>query len=190
MALKRATIAASESLVDQLESEAKDRGYTIYSLTNTALEAMLELVKDNYPPDTLKALVRFYKISQTLRIVPVTDWFIEKVTEELYKSNKDKLKEICEQTGEQLAVFLQGQAPTIEDLLELWDDVKAVLPINNVSLRNKDDEIIITITGSGFSHEATECSAWIASKIFESYGLKIVNVTGKQGGIILIKAKA
>lgn len=186
----RSTLAAEEAIVDQLEAEAKKRGYTIYSLTNIALQALLELLKEGYSPDLLISLIKFYKLSQTLRTIPVTDWFIEKLVEEVHRSSKDKLKEICERTGEQLATFLQGYAPTIEDLINLWKEIKNALPINDISVRNKDDEFLITITGSGFGLEATECSAWIASKIFESYGLKIESVVAKQGGIVLIKAKA
>ncbi|MGC9105309.1 MAG: hypothetical protein ACP5HQ_02640 [Thermoprotei archaeon] len=183
----RATLAASEELVDSLDSEAKKRGLTLYSLTNTSLASMIHILRMGKPPETLQALVKFAELSEALRLVPVTDWFIENLISELYKTNKEKMVEICEKTGEQLATFLTGYAPTLEELMNTFSLVKLILPLKSVYMKNVDDTVVITIVGSGFNLESTECSARIAAKVFQAYGLKVQEIKYNTGGVILLK---
>jgi hypothetical protein len=185
--MARVTLAASEELVDELDSEAKRRGITLYSLTNTSLASMVQLLKLGKPPETLTALVKYIELTEALRLIPVTDWFIENLISELYKANKEKLFELCEKTGDQLATFLTGYAPTLEELMKTFDTVKHILPLKSLYIKESDGGFIITILGSGFNLESTECSAIIAKKVFQSYGLRINEVKPNAGGVIVLK---
>lgn len=188
--MPRVNIAADSEILDELEQEAKRKGYTLYAITNLALKAVTEILKEGGDSETLMNLVEYYKIIKDLEIIPVTVWYLENLIKMAYESDQKKATEICEATGIQIASYLKTKASTFSELLEIYDKIKEVLPIKDVSIRQNGESIDIRITGSGFGLESTTCASHIFRKILEEYGLNIISVTPSPGGIILVKAKA
>jgi len=188
--MPRVNIAAEADLIEQLESEAKKRGYTIYSLTNAALKALLKLLKEGEDANTLESLVDYYTISKALDIVPVTSWFLENLTKLAYEKDSKQYENMCEEVGEQIGSFLRSKASTLDELFDFYNAIKIVLPIRNVAIKNAGDVIEFRITGTGFSLISTLCAGKIFSKIAEAYDLSIQDVDVVPGGIVTIKAKA
>ncbi|MCH4815449.1 MAG: hypothetical protein QXY87_07025 [Saccharolobus sp.] len=188
--MPRVNIAAEADLIEQLESEAKKRGYTIYSLTNAALKALLKLLKEGEDANTLESLVDYYAISKALDIVPVTSWFLENLTKLAYEKDSKQYENMCEEVGEQIGSFLRSKASTLDELFDFYNAIKIILPIRNVAIKNAGDVIEFRITGTGFSLISTLCAGKIFSKIAEAYDLSIQDVDVVPGGIVTIKAKA
>ncbi|AKA72499.1 hypothetical protein SULI_00225 [Saccharolobus solfataricus] len=188
--MPRVNIAAEADLIEQLENEAKKRGYTIYSLTNAALKALLKLLKEGEDANTLESLVDYYTISKALDIVPVTSWFLENLTKLAYEKDNKQYENMCEEVGEQIGSFLRSKASTLDELFDFYNAIKIALPIRNVSIKNTGDMIEFRITGTGFSLISTLCAGKIFSKIAEEYDLSIQDVDVVPGGIVTIKAKA
>lgn len=188
--MPRVNIAAEADLIEQLENEAKKRGYTIYSLTNAALKALLKLLKEGENANTLESLVDYYTISKALDIVPVTSWFLENLTKLAYEKDNKQYENMCEEVGEQIGSFLRSKASTLDELFDFYNAIKIALPIRNVSIKNTGDMIEFRITGTGFSLISTLCAGKIFSKIAEAYDLSIQDVDVVPGGIVTIKAKA
>ncbi|AAK42397.1 hypothetical protein HFC64_06535 [Saccharolobus solfataricus] len=188
--MPRVNIAAEADLIEQLENEAKKRGYTIYSLTNAALKALLKLLKEGEDANTLESLVDYYTISKALDIVPVTSWFLENLTKLAYEKDNKQYENMCEEVGEQIGSFLRSKASTLDELFDFYNAIKIALPIRNVSIKNTGDMIEFRITGTGFSLISTLCAGKIFSKIAEAYDLSIQDVDVVPGGIVTIKAKA
>ncbi|ACP34198.1 conserved hypothetical protein [Sulfolobus islandicus Y.G.57.14] len=188
--MPRVNIAAEADLIEQLESEAKKRGYTIYSLTNAALKALLKLLKEGEDANTLESLVDYYTISKALDIVPVTSWFLENLTKLAYEKDSKQYENMCEEVGEQIGSFLRSKASTLDELFDFYNAIKIILPIRNVAIKNAGDVIEFRITGTGFSLISTLCAGKIFSKIAEAYDLSIQDVDVVPGGIVTIKAKA
>lgn len=188
--MPRVNIAADAELMKELEKEAKSRGYTIYSLTNISLKAMLELIRSGEDSTTLTSLVEFYKISKDLEIVPVTSWYIESLVKIAYEKDQKGLEEICEGAGQQISSYLKARASTLEELLEIYSNVKSVLPIKDINVKQAADSTLeVRVTGSGFSKEATFCTSRVLKKILEAYNFEIVDLTYSPGGIIFAKVK-
>ncbi|XDF45247.1 hypothetical protein AB1303_04345 [Saccharolobus solfataricus] len=188
--MPRVNIAAEADLIEQLQNEAKKRGYTIYSLTNAALKALLKLLKEGEDANTLESLVDYYTISKALDIVPVTSWFLENLTKLAYEKDNKQYENMCEEVGEQIGSFLRSKASTLDELFDFYNAIKIALPIRNVSIKNTGDMIEFRITGTGFSLISTLCAGKIFSKIAEAYDLSIQDVDVVPGGIVTIKAKA
>ncbi|WP_338603910.1 hypothetical protein V6M85_05290 [Sulfolobus tengchongensis] len=187
--MPRVNIAAEADLIEQLENEAKKRGYTIYSLTNTALKALLKLLKEGEDANTLESLVDYYLISKALDIVPVTTWFLENLTKLAYEKDSKQYENVCEEVGEQIGSFLRSKASTLDELFDFYNAIKIILPIRNVVAKNTGDLIEFRITGTGFSAISTLCAGRIFAKIAEAYDLNIQDIDAIPGGIVVIKAK-
>lgn len=187
--MPRVNIAAEADLIEQLENEAKKRGYTIYSLTNTALKALLKLLKEGEDATTLESLVDYYLISKALDIVPVTTWYLENLTKLAYEKDSKQYETICEEVGQQIGSFLRSKASTLDELFNFYNTIKVILPIKNVVAKNHGDLIEFRITGIGFSTVSTLCAGKIFSKIAEAYDLTVEDVDVIPGGIVIIKAK-
>lgn len=188
--MPRVNIAADAELMKELEKEAKSRGYTIYSLTNVSLKAMLELIKSGEDSTTLMSLVEFYKISKDLEIIPVTSWYIESLVKLAYDKDQKALEEICEGAGQQISSYLKSRASSFHELLGIYGYVKSVLPIKDINVKQgADSSLEIRVTGSGFSKEATFCTSRVLKKILESFSFEILDLTYSPGGIIFAKAK-
>lgn len=186
----RVNIAADAEIVKELEREAKSRGYTIFSLTNIALKSMLELIRSGEDSTTLSHLVEFYKITKDLDIIPVTSWYIENLVKLAYEKDQKALEEICDGAGQQISSYLRSRASTFEELLQIYDTIKSVLPIKDIRIKRVNDEIIeIRITGSGFSSESTLCTSKVFRKILEAYYFEILEMTYSPGGIVFTRVK-
>ncbi|MBB5253447.1 hypothetical protein [Sulfurisphaera ohwakuensis] len=188
--MPRVNIAADSDILDELEQEAKKKGYTLYAITNLALKAVAEILKEGGDSETLISLVEYYRIIRDLEIVPVTVWYLENLIKMAYDSDQKKAIEICETTGMQVASYLKTKASTISELLDIYDKIKEMLPIKDISVKQNGDTIDFRITGTGFGLESTTCAAHILKKILEEYGFNILSMTPLPGGIILVKAKA
>ncbi|MEM0305017.1 MAG: hypothetical protein QW685_08330 [Saccharolobus sp.] len=187
--MPRVNIAANAELVEELEEEAKKRGYTIYSLTNAALKALLKLLKEGEDTNTLEILVDYYIMSKALDIIPVTSWYLENLVQLAFEKDSKQYETICEQVGQQIGSFLKSKASTLDELLNLYNSIKSILPIRNVIAKNHGDLLEVRITGSGFSAASTLCASRIFAKIAEAYSLSIKEVEAIPGGIVVIKAK-
>ncbi len=187
--MPRVNIAAEADIIEQLENEAKKRGYTIYSLTNTALKALLKLLKESEDPNMLESLVDYYLISKALDIVPVTTWYLENLTKLAYEKDSKQYETLCEEVGQQIGSFLKSKASTIEELLTFYTNIKEILPIRNVVVKSDGDLMEFRVTGIGFSTTSTLCAGRIFAKIAEAYNLKVVNVEAIPGGIVIIRGK-
>jgi len=188
--MPRVNIAADGTIVDELEKEAKKRGYTLYSLTNVALKALLKLLKEGEDVSSVESLIEFYLISKGLDLVPVTSWFLDNLSRLVYKNNEKEFIELCRSTGKQLALYLKTKASTLEEILLLYSTMRSILPINEIAVkRRSNDEIEMRITGTGFSLESTMCAKEVAVNVLESYGLKVLSATASPGGVIVINAK-
>lgn len=188
--MPRVNIAVDSVILEELEQEAKRKGYTLFAITNLALKAVTEILKEGGDSETLLSLVEYYKIVKDLEIIPVTTWYLENLIKVAYESDKNKVTEICEATGAQVASYLKTKASTLSDLLSIYDQVKEILPIKDISIKQNGDTIDLRITGSGFGIESTTCASNILKKILEEYGFQIISITPSPGGIILVKAKA
>lgn len=188
--MPRVNIAADADLMKELEKEAKSRGYTIYSLTNISLRAMLELIKNGEDSTTLTSLVEFYKISKDLEIIPVTSWYIESLVKLAYEKDQKALEEICEGAGQQISSYLKSRASSLEELLEIYNNIRSALPIKDINVRQSSNSVLeIRVTGSGFSKEATFCTSRVFKKILETYNFEVLDLSYSPGGIILAKIK-
>jgi len=188
--MPRVNIAADGTIVDELEKEAKKRGYTLYSLTNVALKALLKLLKEGEDVSSVESLIEFYLISKGLDLVPVTSWFLDNLSRLVYKNNEKEFIELCRSTGKQLALYLKTKASTLEEILLLYNTMRSILPINEIAVkRRSNDEIEMRITGTGFSLESTTCAKEVAVNVLESYGFKVLSATASPGGVIVINAK-
>lgn len=187
--MPRANLAADAELIEELEQEVKKKGYTMYAITNLALKAVLEILKEGGDSETLNSLVEYYKIIKDLEIVPVTVWYLENIMKLAYDHDKNKAIEICETTGMQLASYLKTKANTLSDLIEIYDKIKEILPVKDISVKQGDETVDIRITGTGFGIESTTCASLILKKIVEEYGLDVISINPTPGGIILLKAK-
>lgn len=188
--MPRVNIAADSEILEELEQEAKRKGYTLFAITNLALKAVAEVLKEGGDSETLMSLVEYYKIIKDLEIIPVTVWYMENLIKLAYESDQNKAIEVCENTGVQIASYLKTKASTLSELLDIYDKVKEILPIKDISVKQNGDTIDLRITGSGFGIESTTCAASILKKILEEYGFNILSITPSPGGIILVKAKA
>jgi len=188
--LPRVNIAADSDVLEELEQEAKRKGYTLFAITNLALKAVAEILKEGGDSETLMSLVEYYKIVKDLEIVPVTVWYLENLIKVAYESDQNKVTEICEATGVQVASYLKTKASTLSELMNIYDQIREILPIKDISVKQNGDMIDLRITGSGFGIESTTCASNILKKILEEYGFHIISMTPSPGGIILVKAKA
>ncbi|MFP3201935.1 MAG: hypothetical protein RXR43_06775 [Sulfolobus sp.] len=187
--MPRVNVAADAEIIEELEQEVKKRGYTMYAITNIALKAILEILKEGGDSETLFSLVEYYRTMKDLEIIPVTVWYLENLVKIAYSADQKKTLEVCETTGLQLASYLKTKANTIADLLEIYSKLKEILPVKDISIRQNSESIEIRITGSGFGIESTSCASLIVKKILEEYGFEIETLTPSPGGIIFIKAK-
>ena len=187
--MPRVNVAADAEIIEELEQEVKKRGYTMYAITNIALKAILEILKEGGDSETLPSLVEYYRTMKDLEIIPVTVWYLENLVKIAYSADQKKTLEVCETTGLQLASYLKTKANTIADVLEIYSKLKEILPVKDISIRQNSESIEIRITGSGFGIESTSCASLIVKKILEEYGFEIETLTPSPGGIIFIKAK-
>ncbi len=187
--MPRVNVAADAEIIEELEQEVKKRGYTMYAITNIALKAILEILKEGGDSETLSSLVEYYRTTKDLEIIPVTVWYLENLVKIAYSADQKKTLEVCETTGLQLASYLKTKANTIADVLEIYSKLKEILPVKDISIRQNSESIEIRITGSGFGIESTSCASLIVKKILEEYGFEIETLTPSPGGIIFIKAK-
>lgn len=188
--MPRVNIAADSDVLEELEQEAKRKGYTLFAITNLALKAVAEILKEGGDSETLMSLVEYYKIVKDLEIVPVTVWYLENLIKIAYESDQNKVAEICETTGVQIASYLKTKASTLSELMNIYDQIREILPIKDIYIKQNGDIIDLRITGSGFGIESTTCASNILKKILEEYGFHIISMTPSPGGIILVKAKA
>ncbi|AWR96544.1 hypothetical protein DFR86_02585 [Acidianus sulfidivorans JP7] len=188
--MARVNIAADAELMKELEKEAKSKGYTIYSLTNIALKAMLDLIQSGEDSTTLASLVDFYKITKDLDIIPVTSWYIESLVKLAYEKDSKALEQICEEAGQQISSYLKSRASTFDEIIEMYNSVRSVLPIKDIKVRQSSDSSLeIRVTGSGFSKESTFCTSIVFRKILEAYNFEILDMNYSAGGIIFTKVK-
>lgn len=186
----RVNIAADSELIKEIEKEAKSRGYTIYSLTNLALKAMLEMIKMGEDSTKLQDIVELYKVFKDLDIVPVTSWYIESLAKLAYEKDQKGFQSICEGAGLQVASYLKSRASTLEELMSVYESVKSALPIKDLKIRKlENDDFELRLAGTGFSLESTFCASMVFKKIVESYGFTILELTPSPGGIIYAKAR-
>jgi hypothetical protein len=190
MKLTRVNIAADGKLVEELEREAKKRGYTLYAVTNIALKAITKILKEGEDVSSLESLVEFYLMAKALDLVPVTSWFLDNLSRIAYEGSQDKYSEICKSAGKQLALYLKTRANSLEEVLVLYNLMKPILPINEIVVKKKEnDEIEMRITGTGFSLESTLCAKDVVVNVMESYGFKILSAIPSPGGVIVLIAK-
>lgn len=187
--MPRANLAADAELIEELEQEVKKRGYTMYAITNLALRAILEILKEGGDSETLNSLVEYYKTVKDLEIVPVTVWYLENIVKLAYEYDKNKASEVCEITGIQLASYLKTKASNLSDLVELYEKIKELIPVKDIAIKQNGETIDIRITGTGFGLESTTCASIILKKILEEYGFEVISLNPTPGGIILVKAK-
>jgi hypothetical protein len=188
--LARINIAADADIVKELEKEVKSRGYTIYAVTNIALRAILEVLKSGEDSTTLLDLVELYKISKDLDLIPIPSWFIESLVKLGYEKDQKKFEEICEGAGKQLSSYFKSRASNFEDLIQIYSEVKGVLPIKDISVKSSGDEIFdIRLTGTGFNVEATLCAGLAFKKILETYSFEVKEINPSPGGIVFIRAR-
>ncbi|AEB95453.1 hypothetical protein [Metallosphaera cuprina] len=186
----RVNIAADSDLIKEIEKEAKVRGYTIYSLTNLALKAMLEMIKTGEDSTRLQDLVELYKVFKDLDVIPVTSWYIENLAKLAYEKDQKGFQSLCEGAGMQVASYLKSKASTLEELMLFYENVKSTLPIKDLKIRKLEgDDIELRLTGTGFSLESTFCASMVFKKIIESYGFTIVEIVPSPGGIIYVRAR-
>ncbi|QKR00410.1 hypothetical protein GWK48_08525 [Metallosphaera tengchongensis] len=186
----RVNIAADSELIKELEKEAKSRGYTIFSLTNLALRAMLEMIRMGEDSTKLQELVELHKIFKDLDVVPITSWYIESLAKLAYEKDQKAFQTVCEGAGLQVASYLKSRASTLEELIVVYENVKSVLPIKDLKVKKiEDDEFEVRLTGTGFSLESTFCASMVFKKVLESYGFTVLDLTPSPGGIIYAKAK-
>jgi len=119
--LPRVNIAADSDVLEELEQEAKRKGYTLFAITNLALKAVAEILKEGGDSETLMSLVEYYKIVKDLEIVPVTVWYLENLIKIAHESDQNKVAEICETTGVQIASYLKTKASTLSELMNIYD---------------------------------------------------------------------
>jgi hypothetical protein len=188
--LPRVNIAADSDLIRELEKEAKSKGYTIYSLTNLALKAMLEMIRSGEDSTKLQDLVELHKIFKDLDVIPITSWYIESLAKLAYEKDQKAFQTICEGAGQQLASYLKSRASSLEELLVVYEGVKSALPIKDMKIKRVDHDMVeLRLTGTGFSLESTFCASMVLKKILESYDFETVELVPSPGGIIYAKAK-
>ncbi|AWR93458.1 hypothetical protein [Acidianus brierleyi] len=188
--MARVNIAADAELIKELEKEVKSRGYTIFAVTNIALKAILELLKSGEDSTTLQNLVEMYKITKDLDIIPIPSWYIENLVKLAYEKDSKSFQDICDGTGEQLSSYLKSRASSFEDLLNLYSEIRGVLPIKDINVKKgSGDSIDIRLTGTGFNIESTLCAGRVFKKILEAYSFEVIEMTTSPGGIIFVKAK-
>lgn len=188
--MPRINIAADSDLIKELEKEAKSKGYTIYSLTNLALKAMLEMIRSGEDSTKLQDLVELHKIFKDLDVIPITSWYIENLAKLAYEKDLKAFQSICEGAGQQLASYLKSRASTLEELLLVYEGVKSALPIKDMKIKRVDEDVVeLRLTGTGFSLESTFCASMVMKKILENYGFVTLELTPSPGGIIYVKAR-
>ncbi|AHC50563.1 hypothetical protein SUSAZ_00160 [Sulfolobus acidocaldarius SUSAZ] len=182
----RINIAADEKLVKELEQEAKKKGYTMYAVTNLAIQAMVEALREGNA-ETLLSLIEYYKIVKDLELIPVTTWYLENLIRIAYEHDSNRVTEICESAGIQLASYLKTKVTGLNDIINIYNKIRTILPVKDVFLKQDEDGIVIRITGSGFGLESTTCASVIFRKILEEYGFRVNQVSATPGGIIVYK---
>lgn len=183
----RINVAADEQIVKELEAEAKRRGYTMYSLTNAALKLTLKVLKEGEDLSIIESLLEFYRISKNMSIVPVTAWYLDSISISMYQNDREGFEKICRDAGEQLGAFLRLRARSLDELLEVYESVKPVLPISNIMIRPDNGGVEVQVSGSGFSRESTICASQVLTKVVEAFGMKVTSIVASPGGIIIAR---
>ncbi|MFP3260859.1 MAG: hypothetical protein RXQ22_08260 [Sulfolobus sp.] len=63
--MPRVNVAADAEIIEELEQEVKKRGYTMYAITNIALKAILEILKEGGDSETLSSLQQLWDFNVT-----------------------------------------------------------------------------------------------------------------------------
>ncbi len=187
--MPRVNIAADANLIDELEQEAKKRGYTIYALTNIAIKSLLKLLKEGEDATLLENLVEYHRLSSSLDLVPVTSWYLENITRLAYEKDPKEYENICEGVGEQIGNYLKSKANDVSDLMEIYNAIRPLMPIRDVQVKESNGLIEFRIYGTGFSAISTLCASRIFSKIGESFGFEIKRVDALAGGMVTLVGK-
>ncbi len=187
--MPRINIAADANLIEELEQEAKKRGYTIYALTNIAIKSLLKLLKEGEDASVLENIVEYHRLSSSLDLVPVTFWYLENITKLAYEKDPNEYEKICEGVGEQIGSYLKSKANDINDLMEIYNTIKPLMPIRDVQIKDSNGLIEFRIYGTGFSAVSTLCASRIFSKMGESFGLEIKKVDALAGGVVTLVGK-
>lgn len=175
--MARINIAADSEIVKELEQEAKRKGYTMYAITNIALKSLVKLLKNGEDALTLDKLVNLFLLSKSIDTIPIPIWFLESVIKTVHEKDKNAYIELCEAAGSQLAVFLKSRAQDLYELMNLYTEVKGIFPIKEFYIsEGNNGSLSIRISGTGFSQEATECTALAMKKLLSAYNVEIIKV--------------
>jgi len=166
---------------------AKKRGYTLYAVTNMALKLALRAMKEGNDLELLEGLLEFYKVMKSMDAVPVTSWYLDNVSRLCFTANQHEFLSICEGAGDQLASYLKGRARNLQDVLGIYQVIRELLPISDISVNGADGYTEIRVAGTGFSKESTTCAAKAFSRMLENFGFKTVELSASPGGIIYLK---
>lgn len=170
----RTTLAVDENIAKNFSDIVKKKNMVIYSVTNSAIELATELIKEGINPDEALTFIKLMRVLDSIDTIPIPGYLNEEILNELYKIEKDKLYEVFQKTGKEVASVFKTLLPDLESVIELAKSLTKFFPLKKIEFEKKNNKYRLLVVGAGKSEVTTNCVAHFVRGFLSSYGAKIV----------------
>lgn len=169
-------MAAEHELVQELSREAKRQNKTLFGALNEAIKLYLEVVKKGRSADEVLKVLVALEIVRSLEAVPIPKILLDESLKLASKASKEELCRLWYEQGKIVGELFKTIAPTIDDFGKLASEYRWLLPLNLFEVNVREQDVVVVMTGVGYSATSSECTAHALRGLLEAYGLKVDDV--------------
>jgi len=185
----RINLAADDSLVSTLSEEARKQNKTLYAITNEAIKTYLDILGSGKTAESVINVLRLFEIYDSASVVPVPEVLLDETLRIASQCSKDETLKAWEQQGVVVGELLKHFAPKIDDVKLILENFKTLIPPSLLQLEIRDDEIEVVMTGTGYSPEASRCTAAGIKGFLSSYGCETEDIEVSRGFVKVVAVK-
>lgn len=165
-----------DDVFEDVSVQAHKQGRTLYAFMNETLSVMARICEGGGNPAELFEMWRLISNLKLLEVITLPSDFVDDLISELYQTDKEALLRKASELGSRLVEPLQIIAGDINDLIQLAQDLKLILPIKElkVSTNEESGSIEMIVLGAGRRIASTEACSSFLNAVLIGYGYSIV----------------
>ncbi len=173
--MARLNISMNNEMVKYIEKKAEDEGKTISSYIAEAVKSYSNIKNAGLQKEDMEFMLKYVSMFISIGVVPVPAFLLDEITKISFSKSSDTVSNAWYERGKIAADILKGYATTLEELWETIKHFRPFLPLNMIELKITNKNVEVTISGSGYSIEASKCTAEGLRGVLEIYDVKTNN---------------
>ena len=173
--MARLNISINNEMVKDIEKKAENEGKTVSSYIAEAIKGYSNIKAAGLQKEDIDFMLKYVDIFMSIGAVPVPAFLLDEITKISFSKSGDRVSNAWYERGKIAASILKGFATTLEDLWEMIKHFKPFLPLNMIELKITNKNVEVTLSGSGYSVEASKCTAEGLRGVLEIYNVKTNN---------------